>query len=192
MDSHSPIEIQGPEQSQVDLARSDAGLMPAVGVQSYQVFRASQVLKPDHRGYTYHHHIDLACWKGKLYVGWNSCEKDEDVWPSRELLSTSDDGITWTEPADMFPQGVSTPLRMYFFIAKSTGRLLLIAGLRTDHENTEEDTKGGLVVREIFADHKLGEVFTLRKVGPVEKIPPMFETSPDAGFVQSCRESTLR
>jgi hypothetical protein len=182
-----PLIIEGDEQSKVDPALADAGLPPTVGVQSFQVFRASKVLRTDGLGYTYHHHVDMACWKGRLYVGWNSCERDEDVWPARELYSTSVDGINWSEPGEMFPQGTSTCLRMYFFLAKS-GRMLVIAGLRVGTSDTDEDAKGGLVVREILPEHRLGKIFTLRVVGSPARHPPMFEQSSDAGFVAACRE----
>src|SRR5579862_5985598 len=128
MSPHDPIIIEGLEQSRVDPSLADAGLPPAIGVQNYQVFRASKSVPEmtDQKGWTYHHHVDMAIWKGRLYVGWNSCEKDEDVWPSRELFSTSIDGMDWTSPQELFPQGVSTPLRMYFFRA-SNGPMLAIA-----------------------------------------------------------------
>src|SRR5689334_22445660 len=133
------IHIDGPEQSLVDPALADAGLPPAVGVRSYCVFRASKAVPEiaDRRGWTYHHHVDMAGWRGRRYVGWNSCERDEDIWPSRELFSTSIDGATWSDPQEMFPQGVSTPLRMYFFHAPN-GRMLVIAGLRGDIDKTSE------------------------------------------------------
>src|SRR5262249_20624391 len=152
-----------------------------VGAQSFQVFRASKAASniTDGRGWTYHHHVDMACWRGRLYVAWNSCERDEDVWPSRELYSTSIDGRAWSDPVELFPQGASTPLRMYFFVAPN-GRMLAIAGLRVDEQMTDEDKKGGLVVREIFADHTLGEIFALRIVGSVPHAPPMFDLSRDA------------
>ena len=113
------VQIHGPEQSLVDPALPDAGLPPAVGVHSFQVFRASSDVptETDEVGYTYHHHVDMACWKGRLYVGWNSCERDEDVWPSRELFSTSIDGSIWTKPAELFPKGMSVCLRIYFYRA---------------------------------------------------------------------------
>jgi hypothetical protein len=185
MASDPPIIIEGPEQSRLDPERADGGLPPVVGVQSFQVFRASRDVPElsDGRGWTYHHHVDMACWKGQLYVAWNSCERDEDVWPSRELYATSDDGRSWTEPAELFPQGVSTPLRMYFYLA-SNGRMLAIAGARLDTTNTEEDRKGPLVVREIRGDHTLGEVHTLQGSG--EQTP--FDRSHDADFVAACRQ----
>lgn len=188
-DVSDPIVIEGDEQSRVDPALADGGIPPAVGVRNYQVFRASKAVpdQSDGRGWTYHHHVDMACWRGRLVVGWNTCEKDEDVWPSRELLSFSDDGVRWSSPIEMFPQGMSTPLRIYFYLARPTGRMLIIAGLRVDTRDTDEDTKGGLVVRELLADHTLGPIFTLQHPPAVDAPVPMFDSSSDAGFVESCR-----
>src|SRR4051794_39386491 len=189
IDVEQPIMIEGDEQARVDPALANAGLPPAVGVQSFQVFRASKAVPKmtDGRGWTYHHHVDMAIWRGRLYVGWNSCERDEDVWPSRELYSTSVDGVTWTDPAELFPQGVSTALRMYFFLAPNS-RMLAIAGLRTSRENVEENKKAGVVVREIRDDHTLGDTFLLQMptdagIGDC----PLFKASTDAGFVEACR-----
>jgi hypothetical protein len=184
-----PIIIQGPEQGLVRPDLPDFGLPPAVGVQNFCVFRASrdEVELSDGRGWTYHHHVDMACWKGRLYVGWNSCERDEDVWPSRELYSTSIDGAAWSEPREMFPQGISTPLRMYFYRSRED-RMLVIAGLRAGTAILDEDTKGSLVVRELRADHTLGNVFTLQLFGHVESHPTTYEQSKDAGFIAACRQ----
>src|SRR3954452_24042274 len=186
-----PIIIDAPEQSLLDPTLPDGGLPPVVGVRSFQVFRATKDAPElsDGRGWTYHHHVDMACWRGQLYVGWNSCERDEDVWPSRELYSTSSDGQTWSEPAELFPQGVSTPLRLYFFHAPN-GRMLAFAGLRVGHNKTTEDTKGPLVVREIKDDGSLGTVYTLRSPQTagttqpvtVESLPPGYDGAGDAGF----------
>ena len=90
-----PIQIQGPEQSQIDTNLPDGGLPPVIGVRNIQIFRASRD-KPelaDGKGWTYNHHVDMACWKGRLYVAWSSGEKDEDTWPWREVYSTSTDGL---------------------------------------------------------------------------------------------------
>lgn len=184
-----PIEITGPEQSLFIPDLSDGGLPPAVGVKSYQVFRASRDAPglSDDRGWTYHHHVDMAVWRGRLYVGWNSCEKDEDVWPSRELLSTSVDGIEWEKPREMFPQGVSTPLRMYFYRARNDV-MLMIAGLRIDTTKTSEDRKGGLVVRRVYDDHTLGSVFVLQNPGNVPTDLATYQTSGDASFELACHE----
>ena len=144
------IEIDVPV---LDFSRTDGGLPLWPGATSVTVVSA-----PGPLGWTYHHHPDLACWKGRLYVGWNASERDEDTWPSRELYSTSQDGKTWTEPQTLFPPGVSTPLRMYFYHSPQ-GPMFAIAGKRTSHEPTRESTKGPLVAREIHPDHTLGPVF---------------------------------
>jgi hypothetical protein len=184
------IRIGAPDFARLDFKRSDGGLAPAPGLETFVVFRADKKHPElnEGRGWTYHHHPDMACWKGRLYVGWNSCERDEDTWPSRELFSTSTNGRDWSRPMEMFPQGVSTPLRMYFFHAQSD-RMLVIAGLRVSHEKLSESTKGPLVVREIGADHTLREVFTLRSPAkPVADQPPLYDKSSDAGFIEACRE----
>src|SRR5215212_9381082 len=138
-----PVHVSGSEQSLVNTTLPDGGLLPLPGVRSVQVFRASRDVPQltDGRGWTYHHHVDMGCWKGRLYVGWNSCEKDEDVWPSRELYSTSSDGVEWSAPVELFPQGISTAARMYFFHAPN-GRMLATAGYRGSQEPTTERKKG--------------------------------------------------
>jgi len=144
----------------------------------------------DGKGFTYHAHPDLACWKGRLYLAWGSSEKDEDAWPSRELYSTSVDGKTWSPPVELFPQGTSTPLRMYFYLAKN-GRMLAVAGLRTfTNKKVTERSKDGMVVREILANHTLGKVCTLHQGGtvPETNIPDRYMNSGDRGFVAACHE----
>jgi hypothetical protein len=185
-----PVRIKAPELAKLDFSQSTGGLPVVNGVETFTVCRANRE-DPENAeglGYTYQHHQDVAVWKGRMYVGWNTCEADEDTWPSRELISTSEDGKTWTRPVEMFPRGISTPLRMYFFLAPN-GRMLVIAGLRENHDFLTERKKSRLVVREIHPDHSLGEVYTMRNVNnPVPHQPPAFETSSDQGFVEACRQ----
>ncbi len=183
------LRIDGPEQGKLDLSLPDGGLPPAVGVWNIEVFRATRTAPglADGKGWTYNHHVDMACWKGRLYVSWTSGEKDEDVWPWHELYSTSADGEHWSAPAELFPQGVSTPLRMHFFLA-TNGRMLAIAGLRLGLTKLSETLKGPLVGREILANHTLGPVFTLSapSTGNGQDGPPLFGSSTDKGFVDAC------
>ena len=183
-----PIQIQGPEQSQIYTNLPDGGLPPVPGVKNIQIFRASRD-KPeltDGKGWTYNHHIDMACWKGRLYVAWSSGEKDEDTWPWREVYSTSSDGFTWSSPTELFPQGVSNPLRMHFFLAPN-GRMLAIAGLRRGEVKLTDKNRDTLVVREILPDHKLGPYFTL--LNPTPAVGSEFYTnSADKGFVEACNQ----
>jgi hypothetical protein len=142
-------------------------------------------------GWTYNHHVDLAAWQGRLYVAWNQCEKDEDVWPSREVYATSVDGEKWEGPQELFSQGVSTPIRMFFFHAPN-GRMLAIAGLRVSHEPLVEREKGPVIVREIRADHSLGDVHLLVAMKPGTNVKtglpvaPSYRTTSDSGFVEAC------
>ena len=69
---------------------------------------------------------------------------------------------------------------MYFFHAPN-GRMLALAGLRTSPDTATEVKKGGLVVREIRADHSLGDSLS-RCVTAAEtngaKLPPLLFRSP--------------
>ena len=171
-----PLTVLGPTTASTQVPR-------AGGVRHVVVHR------PEAGGWTYNHHVDLGAWKGRLYIAWDSCEKDEDVGISRELYSTSSDSVSWSPAELLFPQGLSTALRMYFFVAPNQ-RMLAIAGLRTSVNTLSEAKKAGLIVREIRADHSLGEVFTLRLPGEKidSKLPPQFMSSSDGGFVEACRQ----
>jgi hypothetical protein len=189
--AEDPIRIEGSEQSALTDKLPDGGLPPAVGVKNIQVFRASRAAADltDGKGWTYNHHVDIACWAGRLYVAWDNGEKDEDTWPAREVFSTSVDGITWSRPAELFPLGVSNPLRMDFYHA-ANGGMLAIAAHRVVHGKVTDPVQGGVVVREILADHSLGPVHLLIKsstnVAPDD--PPLFSESTDKPFVQACEQ----
>jgi len=74
-------------------------------------------------------------------------------------------------------------MRMYFFRAPNN-KMLAIAGTRASADTVAEAKKGGLIVREIRADHSLGEVFTLRD----STHPPTFRSSTDRDFVTACKK----
>jgi hypothetical protein len=159
------------------------GLPAVVGARNIEIFHSVA------GGWTYNHHTDMAAWKGRLYVAWDSSLKDEDVGISREQYVTSEDGEKWSAPALLFPEGTSTEMRMYFFRA-SNGRMLAIAGLRLSADTPADVKRSGLIVREIHADHSLGEVYTLRLPTPAPdmKLLPLYSTAVDRGFVESCSE----
>jgi hypothetical protein len=181
-----PIVNASTEQSQLIGTLPDGGLPPVLGVQNIEVFRASHA--DAETAWTYNHHMDLAQWRGRMYLAWTNGQRDEDVWPSHELYVTSQDGFHWSKPAELFPQGDSISLRMYFFHAPND-RMLAIAGLRTSTAKLSEASQGGLVVRQILPDHTLGGVFLLRDGPAKAMIPqPWFETSSDTGFVEACHQ----
>ena len=171
-----PLTITGSIRATPDLPLAD-------GVRNIEVFHAAK------EGWTYNHHVDLAAWKGRLYLAWDSCEKDEDVGISRELYSISADGFAWSMPAELFPKGASTALRMYFYHARN-GTMLALAGMRLSGDTTADVTHGGLIVREMKADQSLGKVFTIRDPGVRGnvKTPPSFKSAADPAFVAACDE----
>jgi hypothetical protein len=186
--SDTPIIVYGDEQKLLNLQLPDGGLKPLLGVHNIQILRTSRGNPDiaDRDGWTYAHHQDLACWKGRLYAAWAMTPKDEDVPPYKVVYATSSDGIHWSAPADLFPREVAWPSRFYFYIA-GNGRMLAFCTGKTHENEVTESAKQVLLVREITRDHQLGEVFTL--INPLQNLPAVYETSKDPGFVEACREA---
>ena len=186
--SAPPIVVLGDEQSRVNMQLPDGGLKPMVGVLNIQVFRSCRA-KPetaDQDGWTYAHHMDLAVWNGRLYAAWAMTPKDEDVPPYKVVYATSTNGMDWSSPSNLFPRENAWACRFYFYRA-ANGRMLAFCAGKSVEGTVTEAAKKVLLVREITADHRLGEVFTL--IAPAVGQPPSFETATDAGFVAACREA---
>ncbi|MHC4335591.1 MAG: PA14 domain-containing protein [Planctomycetota bacterium] len=186
-----PLQYLGP--GLPDRWAPDGHLMYSPGVQNIQVSRANRKYPPklspaeeNRLGWTYQHHVGIGCWKGKYYAVWDMTGKDEDIPPCHVVYSTSTDGFTWSNPKDFFPYGQAYNLRFYFYHS-SNGRMLGFAAGFFPTDDILEAKKEILLVREVKADHSLGEVFTLIKPGPGS--PPFFEKSKDKGFVAACREA---
>ena len=77
--------------------RHDGGLKPVVGVHSIQTMRGQ---KP----WTYNHQPMLCQWNGKLYMHYLTDPRHEHEAPGKTMLQTSEDGYTWTEPVELFPE----------------------------------------------------------------------------------------
>lgn len=177
---------------------SDHDLRPIPGVQNIQVYRSSKAAtnlfdpdQPPQKGWTYHHHHDLACWRGLLYAAWAATPADEDIPPYRVMYSTSSDGYRWSTPAHLFPPGTAWATRFYFYRA-SNGVMLAMACAGMSAEAlvagyVKEDIKQSLLVRRIGEDHSLGPVHSLIK--PLSGGPPPFEQSGDRKFVAAGREA---
>jgi hypothetical protein len=186
-----PLEYVGP--GLPDDEAADGRLMYSPGVQNIQVCRANRKYPPpfgddpeNYLGWTYQHHVGIGSWKGKLYAVWDMTHVGEDNPPCHLVYSTSSDGFNWSEPKDLYPFNTAYNLRFYFFHA-SNGRMLVFAAGYYPTDNMSESKKDRLYVREITADHKLGEIYTLIKPGPGH--PPSYKQSKDAGFLQACREA---
>lgn len=182
-----PLEYIGP--ALPDPNAPDGHLMYNPGVQNIEISRSNR--KPSaffdgQPGWTYQHHIGLACWKGRFYAVWDMTPRDEDVPPEHLVYSTSSDGFHWSEPKDLYPPNTAWNLRFYFYHA-SNDRLLVFAAGPAKVERMKEDMKHTLLVREIGPDGHLEEIYTLINPGP--NCPPPFEQSQDVGFVAACREA---
>ena len=184
----SVIWVENKELISLNLNLPDGGLQPQPGVLNLQLFRSTRdnVDIADGDGWTYAHHMDLAVLKGKYYAAWNMTLKDEDRLPSKVVYATSPDGITWTNPVDLFPRESAWACRFYFFRA-SNDRMLTFCVAKNNAGEISEDKKSILQVREIKSNHQLGPVYIL--VNPSKGTAPSFETSKDMGFITACREA---
>lgn len=188
-------------------------LSPAVGVHNIQVFRANRDNKEGLAlNWTYNHAPMLAYWNGTFYLHYLSNPVGEHVPPGATLMATSKDGYQWTRPTVIFPpyripdgwrkegyEGVAKNLdavmhqRMGFFVSKKN-RLLALGyyGIALDAKDDPNDGKGiGRVVREIYSDGKLGDIFFIRHNSSWDKSKsayPFYKSSKDAGFVEACDE----
>ena len=184
-----PIIIHGSEPESVDMDLPDGGLPPLPGVHNFQLLRSSRDVPEmaEQEGWTYAHHQDLAAWKGKLYAAWAMTPIDEDLPPYKVLYATSEDGLHWSEPADLFPRGIAWAARFYFYQAKNGVMLALAAGKIPDVEDITEAVKNVLLVREVSPDHHLGKVYAL--IGKPSGPAPSYETDLDPEFILACQEA---
>jgi hypothetical protein len=195
-----PIRYIG--NSQVNPRQADGGLPWAVGVQSYQVLRASRLYPKisDGQGWTFHHAPALAYWKGKFYAEFIASPVQENGLPTNVMMSTSADGRNWSKPEVIFPQwnsykDASRPersqlhQRMGFYVAPN-GALLVIShyGL-WDNEKNHIFGGPGHVVREVHQDGTLGPIYFVRygKGWNASKAPyPNYKESKEQSFVEAC------
>lgn len=202
-----------------DIRFQDGGLPHVAGACSYQVVRASRdlALSPEGRGFTYNHAAMLTYWNGHFLYEYLGGEVSEHVPPSAVFLCISKDGIHWDRPVEAFPsitvptgpyigparekiQGSRIPAivhhRMGFYTTRS-GRLLMSTfyGLSPDpHANPNNGYGVGRVVREVYEDFSMSEVYFVRynEAGGYTRdqvdVFDYYENSEDPGFVEACRE----
>ena len=191
------------------------GQLPlAMGVHNIQVLRANRENPEmaEGTGWTYNHAPMLAYWNDTYYLEYLSDSIGEHVPPGQTLLVTSNDGYTWSKPVVVFPpykipdgttkegrSEVATGLfsvmhqRMGFYVSKDN-RLLILAyyGICMGKDDNPNDGKGiGRVVREIYANGKLGPIYFIRyNHGWDQKNTrySFYTRSRDKGFIRACDE----
>jgi len=213
--AQEPVRYIGHEQA---TSLHNGGLRLAIGVKSWQAFRANRAYpeKAAGFGWTYNHAPMLAYWNDRFYLEYLSNPVSENKGPGHTLMMSSADGVNWdkprvifpvyripesantsqpavTQPENLTPVGTlaQTHQRMGFHVSPN-GRLLALAfyGL-PNHPN---DGRGiGRVVREVHQDGSLGPIYFIRYSrhngwNESNTNYPLFETSDDAGFKQACRD----
>lgn len=181
--------------------RHDGGLKPVVGVHTIQTMRGATP-------WTYNHQPMMAYWNGKFYMHYLTDPRHEHEAPGKTMLQTSEDGYTWSEPVELFPEynvpegwtkeGRNFPpahnlkavmhQRVGWFAAPN-GKLLATGnyGICLTIKDDPNDGNGiGRVVREIKKDGSFGPIyFIYYNHGFSEKNTdyPYYKKSKDKGFV---------
>ncbi len=195
---------------------------PAAGVKCIQIARANaaDAAADDGTCNTYKHAADIAYYAGRFYVQYLTNPHSEHTGAGKCVLASSRDCIAW-ERADMqvsFPEyripaceitdvkgGVHSftgreygvyHQRMSFYYAKKADVMLLLAfvGHSPKPWITPWNVNGiGRLVRRIFPDGSLGEIFFIRpnwQAGWSRELLnyPLYDESADTAFAAACEE----
>lgn len=176
----------------------EGGLRLAVGVKSWQAFRANRAHPEQAEGYgwTYNHAPMLAYWNDRFWIQYLSGPVHENKGHGQTLILSSVDGVNWDKPKVAFPPyrmpdgTLAMPhQRMGWFVAPN-GRLLTLGFFGIP--NHPNDGSGiGRLVREVNRDGTLGPIHFLRfnrHNGWNESTGayPHYSASTDAGFKEAC------
>ena len=183
--------------------RHDGGLQPTIGVHNIQTMRGQ---KP----WTYNHQPMMAYWNGKFYMHYLTDPRHEHEAPGKTMLQTSEDGYSWTQPVDLFPEynvpegfckeGSTLPpahnlkavmhQRVGWYVAPN-GKLIAIGyyGICQTMKDDPNDGNGiGRVVREIKKDGTFGPIYFIHyNHGFSEKNTdyPFYKKAKDKNFVKA-------
>jgi len=183
--------------------RHDGGLQPTIGVHNIQTMRGE---KP----WTYNHQPMMAYWNGKFYMHYLTDPRHEHEAPGKTMLQTSEDGYSWTQPVDLFPEynvpegfckeGSTLPpahnlkavmhQRVGWYVAPN-GKLIAIGyyGICQTMKDDPNDGNGiGRVVREIKKDGTFGPIYFIHyNHGFNEKNTdyPYYKKAKDKNFVKA-------
>ena len=185
-------------------ARHDGGLSPVVGVHSIETMRGAEP-------WLYNHQPMMAWWRGRFYMHYLTDPRHEHEPPGKTMLQTSDDGYTWTDPVELFPEydvpdGFTKPTlpgieakglkaimhqRVGFYVS-ADDRLIATGnyGVALTPKDDPNDGNGiGRVVREIGSDGSFGPIYFIyynHGFGEQNTDYPYYKRSKDKGFVKAC------
>lgn len=210
--SQDSVFYSGKTLSNVDYHHGQLPL--AKGVHNIQVFRANRENPQMAEGYgwTYNHAPMLTYWNQTFFLEYLSDSVGEHIPPSQSLLTTSNDGYSWSVPMVVFPpykipdgttkegvNGVAKDLyaimhqRMGFYTSKDN-RLFVLGyyGICLNKKDSPNDGKGiGRVIREIYLNGKFGPIYFIRfnkNWNDKNTSYPFFTRNKDKGFVKACNE----
>ena len=183
--------------------RHDGGLKPVVGVHNIQTMRGR-------RPWTYNHQPMMAYWNGKFYMHYLTDPRHEHEPPGKTMLQTSDDGYTWSDPVELFPEypvpdgftkttlpGIEAKnqkaimhQRVGFYVSPN-GKLIAIGnyGIALTPKDDPNDGNGiGRVVREVKEDGTFGPIYFIyynHDFNARNTIYPYYKKSKDKAFVRA-------
>ena len=181
--------------------RHDGGLKPVVGVHTIQTMRGG---KP----WSYNHQPMMAYCFGRFWMHYLTDPRHEHEAPGKTMLQTSEDGYTWTEPVELFPEypvpegwtkeGKDYPAahnlkavmhqRVGWYVAPN-GKLIATGnyGICLTMKDDPNDGNGiGRVVREVKADGSLGPIYFVyynHNFSEKNTIYPFYKRAKDKIFV---------
>lgn len=188
-------------------ARHDGGLSPVVGVHNIQTMRGGG------DNWLYNHQPMMAYWNGRFYMHYLTDPRSEHEAPGKTMLQTSEDGYTWTDPVELFPEynvpdGFTKPAwpgvvaknlkaimhqRVGFYVSKS-GKLLAMGNYCvaiTPKDDPNDGNAIGRVVREIKADGSFGPIYFIyynHDFNEKNTDYPYYKKAKDKAFVKACDE----
>jgi hypothetical protein len=191
----TPVRFVGPEQADTT---HDGGLRWALGVKSWQAFRAnrSRPELADGWGWTYNHAPMLAYWRGRFWIEYLSAPVHENRGPMHTLLMSSTNGIHWDKPRVVFPEYRTTEgklfqvhQRMGFYVSPDSR--LLVLGFYGPERKPNEGGGIGRTVREVHPNGTFGPIYFIRYSrhngwDESNTAYPFYTTSPDPGFKHAC------
>jgi len=192
----------------------DGKLPHVVGVHHYQVFRSnrSHPAEPGIGGWTYNHQPYLAYWNDSYYLQYLQGLTGEHTPPTRVLITTSKDGMNWTNPVIAFPPYVLPEInddgeivpagtysvmhqRMGWYVAPN-GKLLTLGFYGycpTPRRSPNAGNGLGRVVREVKKDGSFGPIYFIRynkHAGWNEKNTtyPFYKKCKNKAFLKACED----
>ncbi len=187
--------------------RHDGGLRPTVGVHNIQTMRGE-------RPWTYNHQPMMVYWNNKFWISYLTDPRSEHEAPGKTMLLTSNDGYSWSEPSELFPEynvpdgftkktwpGVVAKnlkaimhqrVGFYVWCSGAKEKLLAIGNYcvaLTPKDDPNDGNAIGRVVREVKANGELGPIYFIyynHDFSEKNTDYPYYKRSKDKDFVKAC------